>query len=94
LRRAVELGDAWAPFGLSVDQIRSLLTEMAPRDVVLQPEPPVDPVGDPDGARRAVDVLRDAGATMLNLRFVHHSCEHYCEQMEAMRALAGDDTDR
>jgi hypothetical protein len=67
---------------------------MAPRDVVLQPEPPVDPVGDPDGARRAVDVLRDAGATMLNLRFVHHSCEHYCEQMEAMHALAGDDTDR
>jgi probable F420-dependent oxidoreductase len=87
LRRAVELGDGWAPFGLSPDQIRTLLQEAAPRDVVLQPEPPVDPIGDPDGARDAVATLRDAGATTLNLRFVHHSCDHYCEQLAAMRAL-------
>ncbi|HEY8218075.1 MAG TPA: LLM class F420-dependent oxidoreductase [Acidimicrobiia bacterium] len=87
LRRAVELGDGWAPFGLSPDQIRTLLQEAAPRDVVLQPEPPVDPIGDPDSARDAVATLRDAGATTLNLRFVHHSCDHYCEQLAAMRAL-------
>jgi probable F420-dependent oxidoreductase len=92
LRRAVELGDAWAPFGLSPDQIRALLDEMAPRDVVLQPEPPVDPIADPDGVRRTIAALRDAGATMLNLRFVHHSCEHYCEQLEALRSVADDET--
>jgi probable F420-dependent oxidoreductase len=91
LRRAVELGDGWAPFGLSLDQIRTLLGEMAPRDVVLQPEPPVDPIGDPDGVRRTVAALRDTGATMLNLRFVHHSCEHYCEQLAAMREVADDE---
>ena len=30
------------------------------------------------------------GATTLNLRFVHHSVDHYCEQLDAMRALLGD----
>jgi len=92
LRRAVELGDAWAPFGLGVDELRALLAEAAPRDVVLQPEPPVDPIGDPDRTRAAVASLRDSGATILNLRFVHHSCDHYCEQLAAMRALADDET--
>ena len=29
---------------------------------------------------------------MLNLRFVHHSCEHYCEQLAAMRSVADDET--
>jgi probable F420-dependent oxidoreductase len=87
LRRAVELGDAWAPFGLSPAQIRAMLTEVSPRDVVLQPEPPIDPLADPDGVRATVAALRDAGATSLNLRFVHRSCEHYCEQLAAMRAL-------
>jgi probable F420-dependent oxidoreductase len=93
LRRAVELGDAWVPFGLSLEQIGALLAEQSPGDVVLQPEPPVDPVDDPDGVRRTVASLRDAGATMLNLRFVHHSCDHYCEQLAAMRALAADEAD-
>ena len=90
LRRAVELGDGWAPFGLSTSEIAAMLRGLPgppPRDVLLQPEPPIDPAGDPEGARRAVEAMRDAGATMLNLRFVHHSCDHYCEQLEAMRAL-------
>jgi len=87
LRRAVELGDGWAPFGLPVDRLRTMLAAATPRDVLLQPEPPVDPIGDPDGTRRTAATLRDAGATMLNLRFVHHSVEHYCEQLAAMREL-------
>ena len=31
--------------------------------------------------------LQDAGATMISLRFVHHSVEHYVEQLEAMAEL-------
>jgi len=91
LRRALDLGDAWAPFGLSLDQIRTMLSERSPGDVVLQPEPPVDPLDDPAAARRAVASLRDAGATILNVRFVHHSCDHYCEQLAAMRDLVDDE---
>jgi probable F420-dependent oxidoreductase len=92
LRRAIELGDGWAPFGLDVGEITAMLEHGAPAEVLLQPEPPVDPLGDADGTRRAVDRLRDAGATALNLRFVHHSLEHYCEQLAAMVELVDGHT--
>jgi len=94
LRRAVELGDGWAPFGLSNDEIADALEHArhtdawnersTPLDVGLQPAA-LDPSSDPAGARAAVDAARDAGATTLNLRFVHHSVDHYCEQLEAMQ---------
>jgi probable F420-dependent oxidoreductase len=89
LRRAVELGDAWAPFGLKPAAVRGLLEDAgAPSlDVVLQPPRPLDPIGDPAGARRALDELRDAGATYATLRFVHHSAAQYVEQLEAAKAL-------
>ncbi len=92
LRRAVELGDGWAPFGLPVDAMAEMLTAGAPRDVVLQPDRPVDPIDDAAGTSRAVAALRDAGATILSLRFVHHSPDHYCEQLAAMRALVDAET--
>jgi probable F420-dependent oxidoreductase len=90
LRRAAELGDGWAPFGVSAGDVRTMLRELdarRPRDVLLQPEPPLDPSGAPEDALREVERMRDAGATMLNLRFVHHSCAHYCEQLSAMREI-------
>jgi hypothetical protein len=31
--------------------------------------------------------LADAGATALNVRVVHHSLDHYVEQLAAMREL-------
>jgi hypothetical protein len=37
-----------------------------------------------------VERLRTAGATGLQLSFVHHSLDHYLEQLEAMLALVGD----
>jgi probable F420-dependent oxidoreductase len=92
LRRAVELGDGWAPFGLPVETIAEMLTRAAPREVVLQPDRPVDPVDDAAGTSRAVATLRDAGATILSLRFVHHSPDHYCEQLAAMRELVDAET--
>lgn len=97
LRRAVELGDGWAPFALKVDAVAALLTSAAttpawsdraaPLEVVLQPHPPLDPVGEPDSTRAAVKRWRDAGATSLTVRFVHHSLDHYLEQLEALPPL-------
>lgn len=94
LRRAVELGDAWAPFGLTVNEVRTLLERArssaawsegrAPLGVWLQPRP-LDPAGDPDATRREVDALRAAGATGLSVRFVHRSRDHFIEQLEALR---------
>jgi probable F420-dependent oxidoreductase len=104
LRRAVELADGWAPFGLPRAELagmigrardsdawatRAGLADAPPFELVLQNEHPFDPVAEPDRVCDAVARLADAGATTLNLRFVHHSLDHYVEQLEAMRPLAG-----
>jgi probable F420-dependent oxidoreductase len=99
LRRAVELADGWVPFGVTLDEARAMLQRASatqawerratPIDVVLWPEPPVDPTGEPEGFRRQIEHARSAGATMVNLRFVSQSLEHHLEQMEAaVAALA------
>jgi probable F420-dependent oxidoreductase len=100
LRRAVELADGWAPFGLAPAAMAAMFdrardtaawTERpptAPRfEVVLQPEPPLDPTGDPNAATAAVRELVDAGATTVNVRVMHHSPAHYVEQLEALHGL-------
>src|SRR5439155_1526242 len=69
LRRAVELADGWAPFGLKVDVIAAMIKRVSPLpdefEVVLFPEPMPDPVGDPDGTRAVIAPYIDAGATIL-----------------------------
>jgi probable F420-dependent oxidoreductase len=98
LRRAVELADGWVPFALSPEQIKAMLARAketeawAARDsdieVVLAPDRAVDPLDDPDGARRALDTLADTGTTIANLTFRTRSPEHYCEQLATMKDLA------
>jgi probable F420-dependent oxidoreductase len=97
LRRAVELADGWAPFGLGRAELADMIgrardTEAwamraAPLELVLQNEHPFDPVTEPDRVGDAVARLADAGATTVNVRFAHHSLDHYLEQLEAMREL-------
>ncbi len=58
LRRAVELGDGWAPFGLKTAQLRTALdrardtgawaARTAPLDVIVQNDRPLDPSAEPD----------------------------------------------
>jgi alkanesulfonate monooxygenase SsuD/methylene tetrahydromethanopterin reductase-like flavin-dependent oxidoreductase (luciferase family) len=96
LRRATELGDGWCPFGMTLDELVPLLdkrrTEIEERgdgfDLVLAPEPPLDPSGHPDEATDAVRAYEAAGATKLNLRFRHESLQHYLDQLEAMAKLS------
>jgi probable F420-dependent oxidoreductase len=98
LRRAVELADGWAPFGLGTEDLARVITRAKgtpawqeraePIDLVLQCERALDPGGDPAAATAAVTALAEAGATAVNFRFVHHSLEHYLEQLEAMAAIA------
>lgn len=85
LRRAVELGDGWVPFGLSPAKIASMLSgvDATGLEVVLWPEPPVDPLGEPERFRTQIGEAIDAGASMINLRFVSRSPAHHLEQMEA-----------
>jgi probable F420-dependent oxidoreductase len=90
LRRAVELGDGWVPFGLAPDKLREMLdaAELPEGfEVVLGTGRPVDPAGDPDGTRKALTRLRDAGATVLSATVAARSAEHYCTQLAALAEL-------
>jgi probable F420-dependent oxidoreductase len=97
LRRAVELADGWAPFGLRRAEIAAFLdrarasdawaARARPLEVILQNESPLDPGGEPDRVAEQVQRLADAGATGLNVRFVHHSPAHYQEQLAALRTI-------
>jgi probable F420-dependent oxidoreductase len=97
LRRAVELGDGWAPFAVTPAQVREWLDlaartdawehRAAPLEVTLVTEPPVDPLGAPAATAAVVRELRDAGATALSVRFESQSRGHYVEQLAAMATL-------
>lgn len=99
LRRAVEVGDGWAPFGLTPVELADLLARArdteawerrdAPLEIALQPGP-LDPTGDPDATRRRLDELAAMGTTVLEARFVHRSLAHYLEQLAALRDLLPD----
>jgi probable F420-dependent oxidoreductase len=98
LRRAVEFGDAWMPFGLSADQLGAMIGKIRgtpeweareqPLEVVLSNDQPMDPSGDPKETVRQGEQLLAAGATMLQLHLLHHSVGHYVEQLEAMSKLS------
>jgi probable F420-dependent oxidoreductase len=93
LRRAMELGDGWAPFGLRSEELTAMLARARETygraiDIVVQNERPLDPGGEPQRVREQVAKYASLGATHLNLRFVHHSEQHYIEQLEAMVPLA------
>ncbi len=94
LRRAIELGDGWAPFGLGEAELAAMLAKarasapwadrQAPLEVVLYPEPPLDPAAAPEQARDVVGRYEQLGATVLNLRLQHRSLAHCLEQLQAM----------
>ncbi len=101
LRRAVELGDGWCPFGLPAEDISAMVDAAADTpawkerserderfDLVLQPLRALDPLGDRQESLALMSALAEAGATMIQLRLVHHSPEHYIGQLEAAVELA------
>jgi probable F420-dependent oxidoreductase len=93
LRRALELGDGWIPFGLSADDMGALIAKARltdawaartqPLEVILPNDRRADPLADPAGTRDIVRQLMEAGATAIQLRFAHHSLAHFVEQLEA-----------
>jgi probable F420-dependent oxidoreductase len=93
LTRAVELGDGWAPFGLRTSELDTMLQRAGhpdrPFDVIVQNEHPLDPLTEPDRVAEQLRRFADIGATGVNVRFVHHSRDHYCEQLAALMDVAG-----
>ena len=100
LRRAVELGDGWAPFGLRTAELEVMLNRAretaawaaraTPLDVILQDEHPLDPLAEPDRVAEQLGKLAEIAATGANVRFVHHSPTHYAEQLAALAEVAAE----
>lgn len=87
LRRAVALADGWCPFGVTPAQAAEWLQRVeAPAgfDVILPPARPLDPVGQASAAEETLGGMAAAGVTVVSSRFVHHSLDHYIEQLEAL----------
>lgn len=90
LRRAVALGDGWCPFAVSPERAEEWLAGVdvpGGFEVVLGPPRPFDPIGEPQATTDALARLAAAGATIAAAVFVHHSLEHYLEQLEALTGL-------
>jgi len=97
LRRAVELGDGWMPFGLSIEEMAKMITGARatpawskltkPLDFVLPPPERIDPVAKPEQAADILRAMFAAGATKMTLSFSATSTSHYVEQLEGLAAL-------
>ncbi|GAB08285.1 hypothetical protein GOARA_006_00440 [Gordonia araii NBRC 100433] len=91
LRRAVEFGAGWVPFGLGGAQLREFLAaaEAPPGfEVLLSPGPLLDPAGDADGVRSRLARLRDLGATVAVCKVAGDDVAHYCDQLAALHEIA------
>lgn len=90
LRRALELGQGWAPFGLRLSDVSDLLgAQPLPGgfEVVLG-SGPLDPLADADGTRARLERLQLAGATRVTASLTSTSVNHLVEQVEALAVLA------
>lgn len=96
LRRALDHGDGWVPFGLSLPNMESMLAEAAEArsssssafDVVLSPDRTLDPLGDPAATARALEAVARAGTTITGVSITARDASHYCDQLAELRELA------
>jgi probable F420-dependent oxidoreductase len=87
LRRALTYADGWCPFGVPAAKAGEWLARedrAAGFDVVLPADRPLDPLAEPDRTHDTLGEIAAAGATILSARFVHHSLDHYLEQLVAL----------
>jgi probable F420-dependent oxidoreductase len=92
LRRAIELGDGWAPFAVSFDDVAAMLEwgrsrpewERRARSLDVALSAAVDPLGDADRMERVFERASHAGITHLAVAPAAESPEHYVEQLHAL----------
>ena len=90
LRRAATLADGWAPFNVSLRQVREWLGrfDLQPEfEVVLPPPAPLDPINEPERTRDALADIAAHGATIVSAIFKHTSLQHYLENLAALAEL-------
>ena len=90
LRRAATLADGWAPFNVSLRQVREWLGrfDLQPGfEVVLPPPAPLDPINEPERTRDTLAEVEVHGATIISTIFTHTSLQHYLENLHALAEL-------
>jgi alkanesulfonate monooxygenase SsuD/methylene tetrahydromethanopterin reductase-like flavin-dependent oxidoreductase (luciferase family) len=90
LRRAATLADGWAPFNVSLQQVRDWLGrfELQPGfEVVLPPPAPLDPINEPERTRDTLAEIAAHGATIVSATFIHTSLQHYLDNLQALAEL-------
>jgi probable F420-dependent oxidoreductase len=91
LRRALRLGDGWAPFSLKTADVKAMLARVerpAGFEVILDADARMDPAGEPGPALDQLAQLARTGVTIAYATVVHESLAHYLEQLEALAELA------
>jgi probable F420-dependent oxidoreductase len=89
LRRAINLGDGWVPFGLDTPSLGAILKrwELPERfDVVLEAVR-LDAVADAARVEDTVRGLFELGAAVVNVAFTHNSPAECIDQMTALAEL-------
>jgi probable F420-dependent oxidoreductase len=87
LRRAAKLADGWCPFDVAPAQAAQWLRLADPPpgfEVVLPPARPLDPMAEPAASEEALASMAAIGTTIMSAWVVHHSLQHYLEQLEAL----------
>lgn len=97
LRRAIELGDGWTPFGLTPEEVSGMLDKarqtpawearVSPLQVVLSTGAELDPLGDRAKTSERLRRTADAGADIVETRIAARSATHYIEQLECLAQL-------
>ncbi|TIC85119.1 LLM class F420-dependent oxidoreductase [Nocardioides sp. GY 10113] len=91
LRRAVELGDGWVPFG-RLDDLAALVADAdlpAGFEVVLGGGRPLDALGDPGQTGERLQRVTEAGATIVSVTIRADSVEEYLDQLTAVAEAGG-----
>lgn len=94
LRRAVELGDGWMPFGLDYEAMSAFLgkarempswhARSRPLEVILRPPGLLDPIGAPEATADHLRQVFAVGGTRADLHIHSTSSAHFVEQLEAL----------
>ncbi len=93
LRRALTLADGWCPFGVSIDTAAEWL-QRARRAVWLRGRAARRTSrstrwANPRRRKETLEAMAAAGTTTVFAYFIHHSLEHYLEQIHALAELHG-----
>ncbi len=97
LRRAVELGDGWIPFGLEEVKLGEFLAKARrlpawhdrkhPLELVLRPSGMLDPIGEPEATASSLRRVLALGATRVDVDIRSASSAHFLEQLEALAGI-------